>query len=107
MVLPEWGVPRGGIANLAAWHTLPRAVEPVSMPTRARVTTTLPALAPDAFPGFGEDAPLDLPPLSVGDGGAGPGALVAGDFDAWPEALARVGNCSGSIRLRGRFGTQR
>ena len=30
----------------------------MSMRTRARVTTTLPALAPDAFPGFGEDAPL-------------------------------------------------
>ena len=77
------------------------------MRTRARVTTTLPALAPDAFPGFGEDAPLDLPPLSVGMEEQVRGLLLAGDFDAWPEALARVGNCSGSMRLRGRFSTQR
>ena len=74
------------------------------MRTRARVTTTLPALAPDAFPGFGEDAPLDLPPLSAG---MEEQVRELGDFDAWLEALARVRNCSGSIRLRGRFGTQR
>jgi hypothetical protein len=72
------------------------------MRTRARVTTTLPALAPDAFPGLGEEAPLDLPPLSAGMEQQIRELLVSGDFDAWSEALARVGNCSRPIRLRGR-----
>ena len=31
--------------------------------------------------------------------------LVSRDFDAWSEALARVGNCSRPIRLRGRSET--
>jgi hypothetical protein len=72
------------------------------MRTRARVTTTLPALAPDAFPGFDEDAPLDLPPLSAGMERQIRELVVSRDFDAWSEALARVGNCARPIRLRGR-----
>ena len=75
------------------------------MRTRARVTTTLPALAPDAFRGFGEDAPLDLPPLSVALEQQIRQMLASRDFNAWSEALARVGNCSHPIRLRGRSET--
>jgi len=36
----------------------------VSTRTKAAVTDTLPALFPAVFPGHGEDAPLDLPPVT-------------------------------------------
>lgn len=75
--------------------------------TRAVVADVLPALFPDVFPGHPE-APTScdtsraaLAPLTglavhrVGD------LLRSGDFDAWTEALARVGNCAHPIRLHG------
>ena len=75
----------------------------MSQATRAVVADVLPALLPDAFPGFPEPeaSPAELRPLTglaarqVGD------LFRSGDFDAWSEALARVGNCSRPIRLHG------
>ena len=76
----------------------------MSQATRAVVAEVLPALLPDAFPGWPEPqaaAPAELRPLTgpavrqVGD------LFRSGDFDAWSEALARVGNCAHPIRLHG------
>ncbi len=65
------------------------------------MTTPLPALVPDAFPGHGEDAPLDLPPLTPRLEEQMRGLLVSREFDAWSEALARVGNCAHPVKLHG------
>jgi hypothetical protein len=73
----------------------------VSTRTKAAVTDTLPALFPAAFPGHGEDAPLDLPPVTEQVQQQVKDRLVSPGFDAWSEALARVGNCSRPIRLHG------
>ena len=86
---------------LAAWHTHLGVVRPVSSRTRAAVTTPLPALVPDAFPGHREDAPLDLPPLTPRLEEQMRDLLVSRDFDAWSEALARVGNCARPVKLHG------
>ena len=60
---------------------------------------------PDLFPGFGESAPLDLPPLSARTEQEVCDLLVSGRFDAWSQALARVGDCAQPIKLRGRSET--
>ena len=60
---------------------------------------------PDLFPGFGESAPLDLPPVSARTEQEVCDLLVSGRFDAWSQALARVGNCAQPIKLRGRSET--
>jgi replication initiator protein RepSA len=60
---------------------------------------------PDLFPGFGESAPLELPPLSARTEQEVCDLLVSGRFDAWSQALANVGNCAQPIRLRGRSET--
>ncbi len=73
----------------------------MSTRTRANVATTLPALLPGAFPGFGESAPLDLPPLDDRTARQVAGLLTSPGFDTWSEALARVGNCANPIRLHG------
>jgi hypothetical protein len=73
----------------------------VSTRTRANVTTTLPALLPGAFPGFGHNAPVDLPPLDADMQRQVADLLTSHGFDAWSEALARVGNCANPIRLHG------
>ena len=73
----------------------------MSTRTKAAVADTLPALFPAVFPGHGEDALLDLPPvteqvqLQIRD------RLISPGFDTWSEALTRVGNCSNPIRLHG------
>ena len=75
----------------------------MSQATRAVVADVLPALFPAAFPGWSEPeaSPAELRPLTglavrqVGD------LFHSGDFDAWSEALARVGNCAHPIRLHG------
>ena len=77
----------------------------MSLRTRTSVVNTLPALFPGAFPGFGEVAPGALPPLPPQTGQQIRDLLVSPDFDAWSEALARVGNCARPIRLRGRSDT--
>lgn len=61
----------------------------------------LPPLFPAAFPGHGEDAPLDLPPLTPRVEEQLKDLLVSRRFGAWSEALARVGNCAHPIRLYG------
>ena len=48
-----------------------------------------------------EDAPLDLPPLTGQTQAEVRDLLVSKRFDAWSEALARVGNCCRPIRLHG------
>ena len=60
---------------------------------------------PGLFPGFGESAPLDLPPVSARTEQEVCDLLVSGRFDAWSQALARVGNCARPIKLRGRSET--
>jgi hypothetical protein len=77
----------------------------VSTPTRDAVTDTLPALFPAAFPGYAEDAPLDLPPLSRRVEQQIQDLLTSRGFDAWSEALARVANCSHPVRLHGHSAT--
>lgn len=57
------------------------------------------------FPGFGEDAGLDLPTLTP-DALAGLAArFLDGTTGALSEALARVNNCAHPIRLRGQSHT--
>jgi hypothetical protein len=57
--------------------------------------------SPEAFPGFGEAAALDLSGITR----AGEAALVArlrdGSFEAWADTAARVGYCARPIRLIG------
>jgi len=60
---------------------------------------------PNLFPGFGESAPLDLPQLSKRTEQEVCDLLVSGRFDAWSQALARVGDCAQPIRLSGRSET--
>jgi len=60
---------------------------------------------PGLFPGFGESAPLDVPPLSKRTEQEVCDLLVSGRFDAWSQALARVGDCAQPIKLRGRSET--
>jgi hypothetical protein len=73
----------------------------VSTRTKAAVADTLPALFPATFPGHGEDAALDLPPVTEQVQQQISDRLLSPGFDAWSEALARVGNCSRPIRLHG------
>ncbi len=73
----------------------------MSTRTKAAVADTLPALFPAVFPGHGDDAPLDLPPITEQVQQQIKDRVVSRDFDAWSEALARVGNCSRPIRLHG------
>jgi len=73
----------------------------VSTRSRVAVHDVLPGL----FPGFDESAPLDLPTLSKRTEQEVCDLLVSGRFDAWSQALARVGDCAQPIRLRGRSET--
>ncbi|GAA1235957.1 replication initiator [Oryzihumus leptocrescens] len=58
--------------------------------------------SPSSFPGFGEEAGLDLSVPSARVAGEIAARLVSRDFREWSEQLARVGNCVNPIRLRGR-----
>jgi hypothetical protein len=71
------------------------------MRSRAVVYDALATAAPGAFPGFGEDAPLELPTMSDKLEQQLVGMVTSRDFDAWSHALARVGNCARPIRLHG------
>ena len=73
----------------------------MSTRSKAAVTDTLPDLFPHVFPGHGEDPGLDLPPLTPAVESQIGELLTSGRFDAWSEALARVGNCSKPVRLHG------
>ena len=97
--LPELGVSHGGTAP-AVRHTL-WVVRPVSTRTRAAVHDALPTLLPAAFPGYGEESPLEIPALSPPVEKQVAALLTSSDFDAWSQAVSRVGNCARPIRLRG------
>jgi hypothetical protein len=73
----------------------------MSTRTRHVVHAALTDVLPARFPGFGESAPLDLPPLSARTEQQITELLVSDRFDAWSQALARVGDCARPIRLRG------
>ncbi len=73
----------------------------MSTRTRHVVHDALPEVLPGRFSGFGESAALDLPPLSAATEQQITELLVSDRFDAWSEALARVGDCARPIRLRG------
>jgi hypothetical protein len=58
------------------------------------------------FPGFGEDAPLDLPPdLSARAKQEIVDLIISGNSAAWSETLAGVGNCARPVRLVGQSTT--
>ena len=59
----------------------------MSSRSRHALHDTLPGLFPQAFPGFSEDAPLDLPPLAQRTEEQLRDLLVSRDFDDWSEAL--------------------
>ena len=82
---------------LAAWHTLPGVVSWVS----AQVVHASGDTLPGSFPGWGDIAGLDLPALSADAARQVCDRLMSRDFDAWSEALSRVGNCAHPIRLQG------
>jgi hypothetical protein len=80
----------------------------MSTRTRARVTDTLPALFPDVFPGPtapNADASAEWStrpePLTAETRRQVTELVGSDEFDAWTEALARVGNCATPIRLHG------
>ena len=77
----------------------------MSTRTRQTVTNTLPTLFPDCLTGFTPSPTLELPPLSEDTARQVSDRLLALDFDAWSEALARVGNCTHPIRLSGHCDT--
>lgn len=57
------------------------------------------------FPGYGEDAGLDLSSLTPTALTGITSRLMDGSADAFSDALARVNNCAHPIRLRGRSDT--
>lgn len=73
----------------------------MSTKTRRTVAESLPVLFPELLPRLGDDAPLNLPPVSADAEHQIRNRLHAPDFDAWSEALSRVGNCARPIRLHG------
>jgi hypothetical protein len=73
----------------------------VSSQARHAVHDTLPDVVPDLFPGRGADARLDLPSVTAQAKAEITDLLVSPAFDAWSEALSRVGNCAHPIRLHG------
>ena len=77
----------------------------MSMRTRAVVYDALSTSAPDAVPGFGEGAPLELPALSDQVERHLVEMVASKDLDDWSHALAKVGNCARPIRLQGRADT--
>lgn len=75
----------------------------MSLRSRKAVYDTLPGLLPDTF-GAGQESP-GMPELSEQTAGQVTGMLGTSGFDAWTEALDRVGNCARPVRLRGRSET--
>ncbi|HET7690099.1 MAG TPA: replication initiator [Nocardioidaceae bacterium] len=75
----------------------------MSTRTRSRVYDVLPAVLPQAVPGWASMAPVDL--IDPSSERQILELLGSADFDSWSEALDRVGNCAHPIRLRGRSET--
>lgn len=92
---------RAAGSHLAAWHTL-WVVGPLSTQTRSHVAATLPYVFPEVFPGLNTPAPLDLPPVTARTRQQVSDLISSPTYDAWTEALVRVGNCAHPIGLRGR-----
>lgn len=70
--------------------------------TRSHVYSAVPDVLPNAHPELASDAPPHLPSLTARTERQVTDLLLSPSFDAWTEALARVGNCAQPIRLRGR-----
>jgi len=77
----------------------------VSTQTRSHVAATLPHFFPDVLPEHLVQGCSDLPPVTAMTRQQVSDLLVSPTFDAWSEALVRVGNCAHPIRLRGRSET--
>lgn len=85
---------------LAAWHTLSEGVTAVGLRSRSAVYDALSAALP-GFPGYRDDQPLDLPPLTERDEQELRDLIADRGFDPFSEALAKVGNCAHPVRLVG------
>lgn len=74
-----------------------------------KLIMTVPDICSDAsstgFPGYGEDAPLDLPGLSPQAAAGLLSRLKDHSFEAWADTAAAVGNCAHPIRLVGHSDT--
>ena len=68
-------------------------------------SSSTPIGADSSFPGFGEDAPLDLSGLTDAGLQAVTSRLIDKTFDAFAETAAAVKNCARPIRLTGRSRT--
>jgi hypothetical protein len=77
----------------------------VSLKTRSAVYETLPGLLPDSLPLAPNDRLPDVPALTPKTEQRVIERLKSPGFDAWSEALSRVGNCVNPIRLVGRSET--
>ena len=65
------------------------------------MTTSALTASAGVFPGYGEDAPLDLGPLSDAAVAGLVGRIRDGSWHDFADAAARVGNCAHPIRLTG------
>ncbi len=74
----------------------------MSTRTRSAVASTLPYVFPEVFPGLTAAAAEDLPPVTDRTRQQVSDLIASPTYDAWTEALVRVGNCAQPIRLRGR-----
>jgi hypothetical protein len=77
----------------------------VSTRTRHVVHDVLPAVVPALLPELAGTVQQEMPPLPLRTQQQVRELLGSGRFDAWSEALARVGSCSRPIRLQGRSHT--
>lgn len=60
-----------------------------------------PSASPASFPGFGEDAPLDLSGLTPAAEHGLVERITGGSFAAWADTAAAVGYCAHPVRLTG------
>ena len=89
------------VSHLAAWHALwGGGASEHADPFARRLDAAL--RVPEVFPGFNAAAPGDLPPITARTRQQVSDLLVSPTYDAWSEALVRVGNCAHPVKLRGR-----
>ncbi len=77
----------------------------MSLKTRAVVYDALPAVLPGALPFTTDHGVPDVPALSAQSEQRVMEHLKSPGFDAWSDALSRVGNCARPVRLVGRSET--
>lgn len=99
VVLPVPGVPRRRVA-LAAWHTPGEGGDGGEYQVPARGHRGPPGPVPRRV-SWPRRRRAAGPVAGHRAGAAADHRLVSPGFDAWSEALARVGNCSKPIRLHG------